>query len=186
MKKVHTIAVFGGLIATTGIASAQVLDFGNLTFAVHPNNLPADEVYNFDFTLTGADVLGFVINFDYVNNANDSSWGSDLELQITTPSLNTYIIGQSSFNGGDPFGPQTDIWDFDGVGSQPSGHYTSDNFFAIKEPQEGIWNFMFTETWDGDTAYNNLTIEMIKVPAPGALALLGVAGLAGCRRRRRS
>jgi hypothetical protein len=40
--------------------------------------------------------------------------------------------------------------------------------------------------WEGDqiTAGAGSTNQMFAIPAPGALALLGVAGLAGARRRR--
>ncbi|MEE9128472.1 MAG: hypothetical protein V3T84_00505, partial [Phycisphaerales bacterium] len=53
-------------------------------------------------------------------------------------------------------------------------------------PKGGDWNFMFAETWDGGVEYNNLTITLLKIPSPGALALIGVAGLVSPRRRRRA
>ena len=195
MKKFPAITVAGGLIATTGVAFAndwvieEIINLDDMKFTEHRPFTPANEIFSFDVFLEANNnpVVGFAIAFDYINQNVDSSWASDLELQITTPSGSVWIVGQSSFNGGDPFGPQDDIWDFDGPNSEPDGHYFSDHFPWKDLPEEkgGIWNFMFTETWDGATSYNNVVVSLYKIPAPGGLAILGIAGLVGGTRRRR-
>jgi hypothetical protein len=52
----------------------------------------------------------------------------------------------------------------------------------------GNWNIklqVFSATGDGySTLVGEQAINVLAVPAPGALALLGIAGLAGGRRRR--
>ena len=103
MTKVPTIAGLGCLIATTGIASAQSFDLGDMLFTAHEPFTPANETFEFDFKPIGKDVLGFIITFDYVDHAADSSWASDLELKITTPSETEFIVGQLAFDGGDSF-----------------------------------------------------------------------------------
>jgi hypothetical protein len=38
--------------------------------------------------------------------------------------------------------------------------------------------------WEGNSGTGNFSQQIFAIPAPGALALLGLAGLAGARRRR--
>ena len=52
------------------------------------------------------------------------------------------------------------------------------------ENASGVWNIQWVNVGDGDVGQARL--EWTTVPAPGALALLGLAGLAGTRCRRRS
>ncbi len=195
MRKAIKLTAVGSLVAIGGVAMAdhqtseQVILETSLFFAVHPTDTPS-KVFNFDLVLdeNGMPVIGFRIDFDYVNILDDSSWASDLEMKLTTPNGETLVYGQKSFNGGDPFGPQDDIWDFDGPDSQPSGFYTSTHFPWHDNPIQkgGNWNLMFAETRDGGVQFNNLTITLLKIPSPGALALIGVAGLVSPRRRRRA
>ena len=49
----------------------------------------------------------------------------------------------------------------------------------------GLWTFTLIDTFGGGADFGDLHVTLYKVPAPGAVALLGLAGLAGTRRRRR-
>ncbi|MCZ6857332.1 MAG: hypothetical protein O7F70_04980 [Gemmatimonadetes bacterium] len=195
MRKGIGLTAVGSLVAIGGVAMAghgtveDVMIVTDREFGVHDIGSPS-KVFNFDIVLdeNNQPVIGFRIDFDYVNIFDDSSWASDLEMKLTTPNGQTLVYGQKEFNGGDPFGPQDDIWDFDGPDSQPSGFYTSTHFPWHDNPIQkgGNWNLMFAETRDGGVQFNNLTITLLKIPSPGALALIGVAGLVRPRRRRRA
>ncbi|MEE9131793.1 MAG: hypothetical protein V3T84_17415 [Phycisphaerales bacterium] len=195
MRKAIGLTAAGSLLAIGGAAMAdhqsieKEILFTDLVFAVHEIGTPS-KVFNFDLVVdeNNNPVVGFRIDFDYNNLFDDSSWASDLEMKLTTPGGQVLVYGQADFNGGDPFGAQDDIWDFDGAGSQPSGFYTSTHlpWHDNPIPKGGDWNFMFAETWDGGVEFKNLRITLLKIPNPGALALFGVAGLVAPRRRRRA
>ena len=198
MRKAIALTAVGSLVAIgAGVAMADheiredEIFFDSLKFDVHLNTEPS-EVFNFDLVLEDNNqlVIGFRIDFDYDDQFQDSSWAQDLELKLTTPDGQVIIYGQldPGNNFGDPFGPSDEGWDFEGIGSDLSGPYTSTHFTWHDDPIQkgGDWNFMFAETWDGGVGYNNLTITLLKIPSPGALALIGVAGLVAPRRRRRA
>lgn len=136
-----------------------------------------------DLTPNTKGVIGFTVSFDYDEPISDASWASDLRMFLTAPGGKLVDLGGFS-------NVQND-WDFQGSGSTLPGHYThtSDAARWADDPQDkGTWTIELINDWTDDpnpTQWNNFTITFHKVPAPGALALLGAAGLAGARRRRR-
>ena len=77
------------------------------------------------------------------------------------------------------------LWGFDGPGSANSGNY-SDTKSASGLSGSGTWEFRVYDGWSGgsNNQYNNFVVDAAGlVPAPGAIALLCLAGLAGRRRR---
>ena len=111
MRKAIGLTAVGSLLASGGMAMADhqsveelILGPQTLIFGEHATNVPS-KVFNFDLVLgdNNQPVVGFRIDFDYVNIFNDSSWASDLEMKLTTPGGQQIVFGQFSFNGGDPF-----------------------------------------------------------------------------------
>ena len=137
-------------------------------------------------------VIGFSFQGDYVLQPG-GGWGSDMNMRITGPSGSTVAIGG--------FGSPSDLdWDFQGSDSGPLGFYDSGPHFHMDSGapvfnsngdgstnKTGFWLFTFTQDFGSDpTIWENVQVTLHKIPAPGAMALLGLAGLMGGRRRRRA
>lgn len=80
-----------------------------------------------------------------------------------------------------------DAWlggDFDE--HQPEGTYAAEEM-PVGASAAGEWRLIVLDTWPSldESALGNYAVNYTAVPAPGALALLGVAGLVGARRRRK-
>jgi MYXO-CTERM domain-containing protein len=99
-------------------------------------------------------------------------------------------------SGGFPAPGGYNDWDFQGGDSEPDGLYVhglgsphgdgNPDFAFDKIAKGGVWTFEFEQTW-GTADWKGVSIALHKqsaIPAPGALALLGLAGLVGARRRR--
>lgn len=168
---------FGASVALASMAAADVtLDLGSHT-------LTGNQLANAGSHLLVGHVTGFTITFDYVSNTA-GSWASDMVLLIAPPGVAGTAWGgfntqfDAPNNGG--------LWGFDGAGSAASGTYTDTKTWD--STAGGIWEFGIGNGWTTSPAvsYNNvvLTLHGSIVPAPGAFALLGLAGLAGSRRRR--
>jgi hypothetical protein len=174
------ISVLGSLCAAAiaSAAAAEVtLDLGSGTFA-------ASEFNNYEFELIGT-MTGFSISFDYVTNEG-GSWASDMVFFIIGPGLEGIAWGGFNTQFGIPINGGT--WGFDGAGSAASGPYSDTKVhFATAG---GMWSFGIGNGWTASppVEYNNVSVTLFGdisfVPAPGAIALFAVAGLAGRGRRR--
>jgi hypothetical protein len=197
MKKALVLAT----AAACCMASAAVADSGwnpNLDEIIVINGgesffLASGESITFDVEFEANDnpVIGF--SFAGVWQGGGGAWASDTRLDITAPD------GTSIFRGGFPAPGGGNDWDFQGGQSAPDGAYShgqgspfgdGDPDFAFdKISKGGVWSFTFLNTW-GTADWKGVVIVLHKqeaiTPAPGALALLGLAGLAGVSRRRRA
>ncbi len=142
-------------------------------------------------------------------NGLSHTWAGDLVMELTGPGAgNTFAFhyrpgwtgagfGNSAdyvasnsygfFDGGTPFGSPS--------GVIPTGNYApvagsgapaqSITSFGGMTGAAGTWTLTITDNAGGDTgSLNGWTLHYKAIPTPGAAALLGLAGVAGLRRRR--
>lgn len=154
--------VFTEVIDLSGSTSDGLFGSGNNTVVV----------VNVNDGGTGQVVVGFAWALTF--EAFSPSWGSEARIDITSPFGTTH-----TFNGGAA-----------GWGNA-SGTYLHGGDTTVFDGQliAGNWTFRFYEAFDDgispDGIYHSAIFVIKAIPAPGALALLGLAGLAGTRRRRR-
>jgi hypothetical protein len=142
---------------------------------------------SFDIVISGdmglQNIVGFAFEGFYDEDPSGASWASDTLLVITTPGGETWTVGGLS-------APNDEDWDFQGGGSTDPGFYSHiTEMWGLGEIDPvGTWTLTFTNDWNSSSAsaitWDDPIFTLIEVPAPGALALLGIAGLAGTRRRR--
>ena len=142
--------------------------------------------------ITGT-LTGVTISFDYVGDANGFSWASDILL-----TLNDGVNGKHWGGFSATVEPPGSIdqtpsgWAGGGSITEPDGFYS----FNDPGPLEGVpflpgaWTIGIKNGYSSSLAvqYNNVVVTLhgVDIPAPGALALLGCAGVVGARRRRRA
>ena len=161
--------------AVAGIAAADV----ELGFVVDG---PGGNGYTTDIEADGA-LAGMNIAFDFVNQGG-FTWAGDLLITIVDPNGNGIEFGGYNLSFG-----YTYAGDFDSsFDTSTSGAYAfNQSLEAFGLNGSGTWTIGFYDGYTGGAETDNwtgvLNLEGIAVPAPGALALLGLAGLAGRRRR---
>ena len=186
-KMVAAAAVGGlGLVALPATANNFdpdldiVVNLGQFTVFADAGGDPI--VVKFNVTGPG-DVVGFSFGGDASGLTGNGTWASDTRLSVR-------IDGTEQFNIGGLVGRDND-WDFQGSGSTNDGPYASGpHLFAKDNPIDAgaMWTFAFFHNWNSASAapisWENVTITLHRVPAPGAMALLGLGGLVAGRRRR--
>lgn len=170
MKNLITAAA---VLAIAGVASAT--DFN---LPVPP--LAGGEGASFDVTLP-VDTLGFDIAFDITGITGNSSWASDIQFIISDANGAVYTIGGFTNGGSADAG-----WAFDGSASTNDGFYSDS--FGVAIPA-GDYTLTVVNDWfstlAGTMAFpNGFSVSFEKIPTPGAIGLVGLAGLAAARRRR--
>lgn len=203
MKKEHVmkkVLMSAGAIAAICTTSAALADGGwdpSLDEVILINGGEAftqssDESMTFEVTLDSNPnpVIGFSFAGVVQGIEGTATWASDTRLDIIAPDGTSHSIG--GFGQDD-----TEDWDFQGSQSTDDGLYThglgsefgdgEPDFVFDKIAKGGTWSFTFTQTFGTDVTWKGVSINLHKqaaLPAPGAIALLGLAGLAGTRRRR--
>lgn len=174
---------------TTAMAEDVVYDLGDLVLETSAAG-PTPVVIDLQIDANEFGITGFTFEGDYSEDPAGGSWASDTKLVLS--GLLDYSIGGFSSPVND-----WDALDMDGSfpqgsGSNDDGFYSSTNpvweSAPIDKSAGGTLTLTFTNDWNSDAAstmtWANATLIIHKIPAPGALALLGLAGLAGTRRRR--
>jgi hypothetical protein len=134
-------------------------------------------------------IKGWAIEFDYKEYPDSISWASDIQMTITSPDGSVFTVGGLS-------SARDCDWDFQGSVSDDPGHYADtidepgNNFpWKNKLQSKGEWTLTFLNDWKSKSAstlcMNNVVFTFFKIPTPGSLALLGLAGLVARPSRRR-
>ncbi|HMQ16236.1 MAG TPA: PEP-CTERM sorting domain-containing protein [Phycisphaerae bacterium] len=154
----------------------QKIVLGSFTLAGGQSaDVLVDVGYNFN------NVVGYSMSMDYVDNPNSGSWASDMKLDIVP------ATGPAVTRGGYDSAP-VNVWDYNGSGSDLSGHYASGPHYDWPAPgivKDGIWRFTVKNDWSFSPAvgYNNFSVTLHKIPEPATLSLLALGSLALLRRR---
>jgi hypothetical protein len=195
--KLHVIAAGAAFcMASAALADGGLIDGGAFDIPVVLNGgeaitLETGDTYSQSVSLDndGLPVGGFSFAGNFTDLGDSGTWASDTRLDIVAPDGSSYSIGGFGAGAGD------NDWDFQGAGSSDNGSYFhgiggelnggdgKPDFGLGSIPRSGEWTFTLTQTF-GSATWKGVAITLHKVPAPGALALLGLAGLAGARRRR--
>jgi len=184
MSKLALVGMGLAAVVAGTAAADQAVSLGNNSLVA--SNAGGSINFNeYNFVLSGT-LTDFTLNFNYVDG-NPSSWASDMIIQIIAPN------GGNAFWGGTNVNPtgSTDkgVWSFDGSASTVSGPYSDNsNLLGVTNLSgAGTWKIRILNGWTGAVnacGYNDVNLNLIGVvPAPGAVALLGLAGLVGRRRR---
>jgi uncharacterized protein (TIGR03382 family) len=131
------------------------------------------------------EIVGITVEFFYDEPVSDASWASDLEFRLlgsADPEDSLFAVGGFT----DDFPTDAD-WSFQGSQSDDPGFYST-TFWFKDDPiiKQDLWDFYIENDWNGDPNANvyDITVTLHKIPAPGAAALFGLAGVASARRRR--
>ncbi len=180
--KIAAILVVAGLAAA---ANAQTWDSGaGLGWAIPDSPAPATS-FNFNPSVFGSTVVQFDI---FMNPAH--TWRNDIVIELIDPSANSIVLHSRS-------GTSTDFISafFSDAGvAQIAGNLDSNTSGALYLPSigtlsslnatAGTWTVRVQDFAGADTGTID-RIRMTTVPAPSALALMGLGGLIAGRRNRR-
>lgn len=182
--RTHALAAIAAAMGAAGAANADVvLNLGNANLAGGQTVVQSPELSG---TLLGV-VISFHFDPDTVAQVN-GSWASDAALAIQSPITNPVQWGGYDTLVAGPSSVFVDDWIF--IGESTPGPYSDIRFdVPIGLFGTGTWNVTFGNGWGDSTPvqYNSVTVTLMglqAVPAPGAAALLGIAGMVAMRRRR--
>lgn len=207
--KLQTILIAAAGLSVAGVAvnaDAQVKEyFGNggaLNDAGFDNNFNTiPGVTRFEIFVPDS---GAIASLDSVNLDINHTWVGDLTIDLIHKDSGTAVrlvdrpgFPESTFGNSDDLAglysfvdgaaPIPEEADPGGSGMVAPGQYGPSGPGSLADfsglDKGGIWSLVIQDDASGDTgALNGWNIVMTN-PAPGALALLGIAGLAGRRRR---
>lgn len=204
MNKMGLMAIAAAAIAT-GAASADFVTQNGGGGALNVNSpmFTSDIIISDALTITEVSIS---------LNGLTHAWLGDVDVTLTHVETGT-VLTIFQHVGGGTFGDSSDFggtygFDDDNLGNlwteaaaktgaqiaAPGAYFASNNtgaktFFSIFDGQSsaGTWRLKVVDTFpsgdDGALQGWTLNIDGTPIPGPGALALLGLAGLAGRRRR---
>ena len=164
-------------VTVLAVAGAASVAFGQASFSTGAQTFTGVHTFTFQKDDNGTTIEGFSIWVDYIGDGG-GTWASDTNAMITAPD------GQSVSIGG--FGSPADLdYDYQGSVSADPGIYMSGPHFGWIDGGNAGGTYTLKITQDfGVGFFNDFTVHILRVPAPGAAALLGLGGLVAMRRRR--
>jgi hypothetical protein len=187
LRSAIALVALGGLAGSAMAGITETLSFGGAIFPMHASGTGVDDPLFQSKVLTGTSgtpIIGFTVTFDYDESVADASWASDAAMRVDFVG-DMFVNLAGTFGGMGRLGGTPDaIWSFDGSGSNLPGTYSTTYFFGGSILTPDSVEISLTDTFNGGNSFTNITIDLIMVPTPGAAALLGLAGIAGIRRRR--
>ena len=179
-------------VLTAAGASAAAICGGaaaDVTVNFLSTDLLGGESTSIDMGSVSGTLTGIGYNYTWENSTGDSSWASDMLFGMSDGFWGVSVGG---FNGAlssilSPAGAS--IWFSEGGinGSPDDGSYSGTVSFASGYSMSNTGTAYMANGWltsAGTATSAEITFFGVNsVPAPGALALLGLAGLAGGRRR---
>lgn len=194
MRSLIFLTVLGALAVP---ATADYIPALDETFVIGSFYLDPLETESTTYEIAeqGNTVVGFSVAFDYDElPQEDSSWASDLLLEIVGPSGSSFLMGGDA--------TASDLrWDFHGSASDEPGYYEQSPVLADDDgnpafnsngmggtSEGGTWTFYLTDDWfsanEVQNVYTDVTITLHKVPEPASVSLLCLGmGLLAVRRR---
>ncbi len=166
----NLILATSAALVVAGAASADVV------VSLGSHSLVGGEEMTVDSGVVTGALTGVSISFDFVSGGSDA-WASDLALVVNGTQFGGYdVLFGTTFGG---------VWGFNGPGSANNGHYSDTKALAGSAEEYPV---TIGNGWSQAPAsqYNNVVVTLHgveAVPAPGAIALLGLAGVAARRRR---
>jgi MYXO-CTERM domain-containing protein len=184
------LAASAGLALAAGALAGNSYNGGGVAFA-DLTTVTSDIVVADSFSIADVSVT--------LNNITHT-WVGDLTISLSNGSTSIDLIARPGFTG-TGFGSSGDLngnYSFatggaafpttlTGTAVVPSGTYAPIGDLSLFNGQNsaGTWTLSVADAAGGDTgALGSWTLNLTPVPTPGAAALLGLAGVAGLRRRR--
>jgi len=164
-------------VTVLAVAGAASMAMGQATFSTGPQTFTGVHTFTFTKDAPGQVVAGFSVWVDYIGDGG-GTWASDTNLMITAPDGQTVSIGG--------FGTPADLdYDYQGSVSADPGVYMSGPHVGWIDggPASGTYTLKMTQDF-GVGFFADFSVHILRVPAPGAAALLGLGGLVAIRRRR--
>jgi MYXO-CTERM domain-containing protein len=168
------------MLTAAGATAAAIVGAANadITVNIDTTTLLGGEQVFVDLGAVSGTLTGISYSYSWTNDTGDSSWSSDMLLAVSNSGNFVSVGGYNLSYGGSSWGALS--------GGPASGSYSG--IASGSAAMSGNAGFYWANGWSssaGTTSSGTFTLMGINaIPAPGALALLGLAGLAGRRRRR--
>lgn len=179
-----TIAAAMALVATASASAGSYNPALDYVISINDGNAFSLSGTPVSFNVIVPDTGGTVVGFSFegtlfVNQSGLPGLPGQTQLTITAPDASTYVVG------GMP--PSASSWDFQSATNSNNVTYNHGPDMLLPDTSPiGTWTFTFARVggFPSTHQWSNVTITLHSVPAPGALALCGVAAALGRRRRR--